>query len=74
MPLVTPQDAFGHTQQAFGPPPGLVYPPGLQNNVVNDGKHTFSPVSERAACVRYTERRALLGQGLSDYTGHLRSL
>ncbi len=41
MPLVSPQDAFGHTQQAFGPPPGLVYPAGLQNNVVNDSKHYF---------------------------------
>ena len=44
MPLVSPQDAFGHAQQAFGPPPGLAYPPGLQNNVINDGKHDFSPV------------------------------
>jgi hypothetical protein len=42
VPLVSPQDAFVHTQQAFGPPPGLAYPPGLQNNVVNDGKHNFS--------------------------------
>jgi hypothetical protein len=41
VPLVSPQDAFGHTQQAFGPPPGLVYPAGLHNDVVNDCKHYF---------------------------------
>ncbi len=41
MPLASPQDAFGHTQQAFRPPPGLVYPAGLPNNVVSDGKRYF---------------------------------
>jgi hypothetical protein len=40
VPLASPQDAFGHTEQAFGPP-GLAYSAGLQNNVVNDGKHYF---------------------------------
>lgn len=40
VPIVSPQDAFGHTEQAFGSP-GLAYSAGLQNNVVNDGKHHF---------------------------------
>src|SRR6266576_3068405 len=37
VPLTSPQDVFGHTEQAFGLP-GLAYSAGLQNNVVNDGK------------------------------------
>jgi hypothetical protein len=40
VPLASPQDAFGRTEQAFGPP-GLAYSAGLQNNVINDGKHYF---------------------------------
>ena len=41
VPLASPQDAFGHTEQAFGPPTGLAYSAGLQSSVVNDGKHYF---------------------------------
>ena len=38
--LLSPQEALGNTQQTFGLPPGLVFPPGLQNTVVNDGEHS----------------------------------
>jgi len=38
--LMAPQDVFGHAQQTYGPPPGLAYPSGLPNNVINDGKHS----------------------------------
>jgi len=41
VPLASPQDAFGHTEQAFGPPTGLAYSAGLQSSVVNDGEHFF---------------------------------
>jgi hypothetical protein len=64
VPLMSPQEALGNAQQAFGLPPGLVYPPGLQNSVVNDGEYcSFSLVPERAAtCIWRTERRAFLGR------------
>ncbi|KAI0279819.1 hypothetical protein BGY98DRAFT_966813 [Russula aff. rugulosa BPL654] len=42
VPLASPQEAFGHTEQAFGPP-GLAYSAGLQNNVVNDVPPTRPP-------------------------------
>jgi hypothetical protein len=38
VPHLSTQEALGNAQQAFGLPPGLVYPPGLQNNVANDGE------------------------------------
>jgi len=40
VPHMSTQQAPGNAQQAFGLPPGLVYPPGLQNNVANDGEHS----------------------------------
>ena len=54
-----PQEAFG--PQVYGPPPGLVYPPGLQSNMANDGESSFF-VSGVLACVRRTERNALIGR------------
>jgi hypothetical protein len=41
LPHMSTQEALGNTQQGFGLPPGLAYPPGLQNNVANDGEHYF---------------------------------
>jgi hypothetical protein len=46
VPLASPQDAFGHTEQAFGPP-SLAYSAGLQNNVINDGKDYFTMFLKR---------------------------
>ncbi|KAI9456465.1 hypothetical protein F5148DRAFT_1287974 [Russula earlei] len=43
VPLVSHHEAVGHPQQAFGPPPGLAYPPDLQNDVVHDVPPTRSP-------------------------------
>ena len=63
VPLASPQDVFGHPEQAFGPPPGLAYSAGLQNNVVNDGKHYFLLFLRGRPTF---ERRALLGQELFD--------
>jgi hypothetical protein len=40
VPLLSPQEAFANAQQTFGLPPGLAFPPGLQNAVVNDGEHS----------------------------------
>lgn len=40
VPLLSPQEALGNVQQTFGLPPGLAFPPGLQNTVVNDGEHS----------------------------------
>ena len=40
VPFLSPQEALGNTQQTFGLPPGLAYPPGLQNTMVNDGEHS----------------------------------
>jgi hypothetical protein len=58
VPHAPPQEPFG--PQAYGPPPGLAYPPGLQSNWANDCE--FSPfVLEMAACLRCTER-AFLGR------------
>ena len=65
VPLASPQDAFGHTEQAFGPP-SLAYSTGLQNNVVNDGKHYFL-LFLRPAFARHSKRLALLGQDLFDH-------
>jgi hypothetical protein len=42
VPLAGPHEAFGRSPQAFGPPPGLTYPPDLQNSVVNDGEYFFA--------------------------------
>jgi hypothetical protein len=63
--FASPQDAFGHTEQVFGPP-GLAYSAGLQNNVVNDGKH-YLLLFLRGRPVRHTECRVLLGQDFIDY-------
>jgi hypothetical protein len=52
-----PQEAFG--PQVFGHPPGLAYPPGLQSNMANDGESSLF-VSGMVACVRCTERNALI--------------
>ena len=65
VPLLSPQDALGNGQQTFGLPPGLAFPPGLQNTVVNDGKHPSPLVPEKpAACVGWTEDRASHGRDL----------
>jgi hypothetical protein len=40
VPHMSAQEALGNAQQAFGLPPGLAYPPGLPNNVANDGEHS----------------------------------
>jgi hypothetical protein len=39
MPHMSAQEALGNAQQVFLPP-GLAYPPGLKNNVANDGEHS----------------------------------
>jgi CCR4-NOT transcription complex subunit 4 len=41
LPHAPPQESFG--PQAYGPPPGLAYPPGLQSNVANDVAPARSP-------------------------------
>ncbi|KAH9063799.1 hypothetical protein EDB83DRAFT_2223891 [Lactarius deliciosus] len=44
-----PQEAFA--PQAYGPPPGLAYPPGLQSNMANDGESCFLSLRRRPVYV-----------------------
>ena len=51
IPLAPPQETFGHSPQAYAPPPGLAYPPGLPSSVVNDGECSSVLSLRGAACV-----------------------